>query len=123
MLTPQQESTLTSGGDSFDHFHSADRVVTQGTVHDLQSVLREREVSGNYTVVDSDDIILCMAPSTISLPKAKNGREFEVVAASTSSVLCICYGSDLIYGESSVMFTSVGMALRFKAIISGWILV
>lgn len=123
MLTPQQESTLTSGGDSFDHYHSQDRTVTQRTAHDLQSVLREREVAGIYAVTDSDDVLLCTAPATISLPKSKNGRELEVVAAATDSVLCLCSGSDRVYGESSVLLTVLGMALHFKAISGGWILI
>lgn len=123
MLTPQQESTLTSGGDSFDHFHSADRVVTQRTVRDFHSILRERNVSGSYVLTDSDDVLLCTSTATIQFPLAKNGREFEVVLLGAGPVTCICASTDLVYGAASVVLDLPGTALHFKAISGGWILI
>ena len=122
MLDPVQESSLISGGDNFDHWHSSDRVPTHATLQRLQQLTRQTEVTGSYTVVDGDDLILCPTGATIAFPLAKNGREIEVVMTGTIQVIITLAGTDLIYGESSVLIEVQSTALRFKAVSGGWIL-
>ena len=123
MLDPVQESSLVSGGDSTDHWHSSDRVPTHATVQRLQQLLKQTTVSGSYTVVDADDIILCPTGATIVFPRARNGQEIEVVMTGTIQVIINLDGPDLIYGESSVLIEVQGTALHFKAVTGGWILI
>ena len=123
MLDPVQESSLVSGGDNFDHWHSSDRVPTHATLQRLQQLVRQTSVTGTYTVVDGDDIILCATGATITFPLAKNGREIEVVMTGVIQVIINFTGTDLIYGESSVLLEVQGTALHFKAVAGGWILI
>lgn len=123
MLTPRQESDLTSAGDNFDHWHSSDRAPTQATLHQLSQLTSQRDVTGNYTVVESDDIILCPSAATIAFPLANAGREIEVVMTGTQAVTVSLAGADLIYGEGSVLIEVQGTALRFKAIAGGWVFI
>lgn len=123
MIDPRTESELTSGGDCFAHWHSADRVRTHDDVLRLQELLYEHSVSGTYAITDQDDILLCATGGTLTLPLAKNGREFEVVMTGTTNVTVNLTGTDLIYGAASVLLNAQGMALHFKAVPGGWVLI
>jgi hypothetical protein len=79
--------------------------------------------SATYTVSPTDDILLCSIVTTIIFPIAKNGREIEVVMTGVGDVTVNLAGTDLIYGETSVLLNVQGMALHFKAITGGWILI
>lgn len=122
MLTAQQESTLTSGGDSFDHYHSEDRRVTQQTVRDLQNSLTQSTAGAVYSITASDDLVLCPDVANITLPLSKLGRMFYVVRTGAGLVTCTCSGTDLIYGAASTTLTALGESKYFVAIPGGWVL-
>jgi hypothetical protein len=123
MIDPHHEAALVNGGDCFSHWHSTDRVVDHGTLQQLQQLVRETDVTTTpYTVTPSDDILLCGIAATVTLPLAKNGREIEVIQTGTSNVTVNLAGADTIYGSTSVLLNAQGMALRFKAITGGWVL-
>jgi hypothetical protein len=124
MIDPHHEAALVNGGDCFSHWHSTDRVVDHGTLQQLQQLVRETNVSTSpYTVTASDDILLCSAAGSVNFPLAKNGREIEVVMTGTGNVTVNFAGTDTIYGSTSVLLNVQGMALHFKAVSGGWILV
>ena len=119
-----QEAVLTGGADCFIHWHSADRVLDHGSLQQLQQVARETSVATTpYVVTASDDILLCSVATTVTFPLAKNGREIEVVMSGTGNVTVNFAGTDTVYGSASVLLNVQGMALRFKAITGGWILI
>ena len=123
MLDTYQEAVLTGGADCFIHWHSSDRVVDHGTLQQLQQIARETSVTTTpYVVTASDDILLCTIASTVTFPLAKNGREIEVVMTGTGNVTVNFSGTDTMYGNTSVLLNAQGMALRFKAITGGWVL-
>lgn len=123
MIEPRIEAELTNGGDCFAHYHSSDRVRTHDDVLRLQELLYEHSVSGTYAVTEQDDILLCATGGTLTLPLAKTGREFIVVMTGTTNVTVSLTGSDLLYGASSILLNAQGMALHFKAVAGGWVLI
>ena len=123
MIDTSQESQLVSGGDCQLHWHSIDRVVRHEDVEQAQAILRQRSVSGTYTITDKDDILLCATGGTLTLPLARAGREFEVVMTGTTGVTVNLTSPDEIYGETSVLLSIQGTALHFKATTGGWIIV
>lgn len=123
MIDPRIEAELTNGGDCFSHWHSSDRIVDHDDIMRSQELLYQHSVSGTYSVTDQDDILLCATGATLTLPLAKTGREFIVVMTGTTNVTVNFTGTDLIYGESSVLIEQQGTALHFKATTGGWILV
>lgn len=118
-----QESQLTGGGDCPLHWHSVDRLVRHDDVTQAQAILRQRMVTGTYTVTEKDDILLCPTGGTLTFPLARSGREFEVVMTGTTNVTVNLTSPDLIYGSSSVLLNIQGMALHFKATVGGWIII
>lgn len=118
-------NSLTGGGDSFDHYHSTDRIPTHDTLQQIHQLDTKRTVStATYTVVEQDDILLCSVNSVVSFPASKaNGREIEVVMTGGNALTVDLAGSDTIFGEGSVLLEIVGTALRFKSISGGWILI
>jgi len=122
VLTPQQESTLTSAGDSFDHYHSSDRVVTHQTLRDLQQQVAITTAPSVYAVVFEDDVILCPVATALQLPPAKVRRQFSVVRTGAGNVVCTCAGTDTVFGAPSVTLTTLGQTFNFMAVPGGWIL-
>lgn len=123
MLTYEQESSLTSRGDNFDHHHSSDRVMTQDSLHQLHQIARVSSQTSPYTLSEKDDIVMLPLGGIIILPEARNGGEFEVIMSGTAVITIQLSGSDLIYGETSVIMNTQGTALRFKAISGGWVII
>lgn len=123
MIDQFQENQLLSGGDCQLHWHSLDRVVRHEDLEQTQAIMRQRSVSGTYTITDTDDILLCASGGTLTLPLAKAGREFEVVMTGTDPVAVNLSGSDKVYGKTSVLIEEQGTALRFKAVAGGWVLI
>jgi len=117
-------SSLTGGGDSFDHYHSSDRTPTHDTLQRLHELDTKRTVSTDpYTVQSSDDILLCQG-GTVNFPASKgNGREIEVVMMTSTNVLVQLAGTDAVCDETSVLIEEQWTALRFKSITGGWILI
>lgn len=123
MINPSHESQLTNGGDCPLHWHSSDRVVRHDDVTQGQAILRQRDVSGTYTITEKDDILLCASGGTVTLPLAKGGREFEVVMIGATNVTVATTSPDLVYGASTVLMNVLGMALHFKATSGGWLII
>ena len=122
MLTPQQEATLTNGGDNFDHWHSSDRQVTQQTLRQLQQLTNIVTAPAIYTVTTLEDIILCPVATVLQLPTSKQGMQFSVVRTGSGAVVCHRAGTDTIFGATNVTLTTLGEAFNFVAIPGGWIL-
>lgn len=125
LLNDFQEQQLIGGGDTLLHFHLSDRIPTHDTLVQLEVVATRRTVTTDpYTVTEADDLLLCPSGGTINFPASKNnGREFEVVMTGTDPVTVVLDGSDLVYGESSVLLEQQGTALRFKSVSGGWVFI
>lgn len=87
-----------------------------------QHVVEGKAGNGTYTVLDTDELLLSTG-GTITFPLSTVDREIEVVMTTTVNVTINLAGSDLIYSELSVLMNSKGMALHFKGISGGWILI
>lgn len=115
---------LTDGGDCQLHYHQLDRTPRQDTVHGLQMVTRVREVSTDQTLTSNDDIMLCSATCTLTLPPAYGGREFEVIKNFSGGQVTVSLTSpDTIFGNSSILLYNKGTALHFKAISNGYVII
>lgn len=127
MLTEQQESSLVSGGDNFDHWHSSDRVLDRSSLLTLQSLARAYETNDSITVSDTMDYVIVDTSAsdvTITLPRSHNGREIEIMKNATENFLKILTTSpDKVLGESEIRVYNYGTSLRFKSISTGWIIV
>lgn len=127
MLTAQQESSLVSGGDCFEHWHSSDRARTHSDLEQLQQLASVVTVTSDFTVRTGTDFVLAdtsLSDLTVTLPRSADGVEMEVVKVATPNILTIALtGADLIYGQSSVLVYNIATALRFKSITGGWILI
>jgi len=117
------QDDLVNGGDCHLHYHQSDRTPRQDTIHGLQLVTRTRVVSTSQSILRDDDIVEVSALATVTLPIANNGREFQIVMTGAGNVTVQLSGTDLIYGNTSVLMNVQGMSLRFKAITGGWILI
>lgn len=124
MLSPEQESRLTSGGDSPDHWHSTDRLRVHsdiGALEALENVVTP--TSGAYSVGPTDNFILANNAGPYTLPLAKSGRIIEIVMTTATPVVVDFSGSDELYGETSLLVEERGTAIRLKAISGGWIII
>ena len=111
---------LISGGDTRLHYHLEDRV-TNGQ---LQAAMRVGTVTGNYTLTDKDDIIKVTATATITLPRAKSGREYELIIYAAGVTLTVVpTGTDTIMGTTSLVAYARYTALHLKALSSDWVLI
>ena len=124
-LDPIQESSLVSGGDCFEHWHSSDRTPTHDTVLQYQSLATVRSVTTDVTVDDRWDYILVDTSTgnrTVTLPLANNGREIEVIKATAANKVTILpSGADTIIGATGVIIQSRFDAIRLKAVHgTGW---
>lgn len=116
-MTPEQEASLTSGGETTLHSHPF-------TVnHDLLMRLNELEkvvqVSADYTVQADDDILLLTAFSafTITLPFTKGGKRVIIILiAGNKNVTVQPQSGETINGASSVTVGTLYSPLRLKAI-------
>ena len=117
--------TLLNGGDCHLHYHQFDRTPRQDTLHGLQAVTRVTEgVTTDLTLSDSDDIVICDSPCTITLPLARGGREFEVVKNFDGNQLIILPTlPDTLLGKCAVLVYNKGTALHFKSTSGGYILI
>ena len=126
MLTIEQESRLTSGGDSPDHWHSSDRQRSHSDLETLQGLTIVKSFTATGDIPYGVDIAMVDTTSasvTMALPVARSGLEIEVVKTVASNTLQIdTSGADTVFGETSVVLFEPGSALRFKAIAGGWIL-
>jgi len=127
VFTDRQESALTSGGDCFDHWHSADRVLTHDDVANLQSLDNILNVSSDVSLADQCDLVIVdtsVSNVTLTLPRASNGREVEIMKNAPANYLSIkTVGTDKILGDIELRVYNYGTSLRFKAMQTGWIII
>lgn len=126
-MDASQEAALINGGDCFSHWHSEDRVPSQDFLHGLHAVSAQSPVSANATLTGSEDFILVDTSAgnvTVTLPRAINGTEVEIMKKYLANTLIILpQGSDTILLTTGVTIQSGGASLRFKAIGSDWRLI
>ena len=125
MLTARQESTLTSGGDSFDHWHSSDRIKSHDDISAYQRLANVNAVSSDFTATTNTDFVIVdtsLGNIAVTLPPALNGKEIEVMKNAAANTLYIRPASlNLILGATELKVYNYGTSLRFKAINNGWI--
>lgn len=125
MISPFQEELLTNQGDCPLHYHVTDRTPTHDTVSGIQASTNQVTPTGStYAVTDKDDHILCYQTMTVTLPRSRGGREYEVTFLGTSGMVTVVpTGTDTILGYASVYLSVYGTSLRFKSIAGGWIII
>lgn len=90
----------------------------------LQSVVNQQTPTvATYTVLPSDDIVLSGPATSVIFPVAAHGREIQVVQTTATNVIIVLATGDTIFGQTTVTMTQLGMSLRFKATLGGWILI
>ena len=119
-----QEQLLVGGGDTFLHYHLADRATNAG----LQSDLRQSAIaSASYAAQQFDDILVCDTTSAaiaITLPPARNGKELIVVFnAGTNAITITPNSGDTIESTASLLLTTVKSSAHLKALGTNWKLI
>lgn len=127
MLTPQQEHALTNSGDCFDHWHSSDRQARYEDLAAYQQLALLTMAPGDLAIGDKVDFVLADTSTqnvTITLPKAKAGRELSITKVSPSNQLKIqTSGGDKIHGSDGILVYNYGTSLKLKAVPLGWIII
>ena len=119
-MTPEQEASLTQGGDCFSHYHSEDRIPTQDFLHGLQMVARVVQKSANFTASLRDDYTLVTTTSgiiTVTLPKANSNRVLVFVrVAGANKFTLVRSGTDTINGAATLDVTTSYSPVRLLAL-------
>lgn len=120
MLTPQQESSLTSGGDCFEHWHSEDRKVTHDDSVVLTSLEKTQEFSSGTHSVDKDTDYVLVTTSggsaTINLPSPSTLRKITVIKVGVPNTVTIATPSGTINGAATLALTTAYAVAVLKAI-------
>lgn len=125
-VTPEQESSLISGGDCFAHYHSEDRRPTHSLLQGLNEIASRVQISGNFTLTGDENYVLVDTRAgnvTITLPKAKNQLEIEILKQYSPYSIIIQPGNivDTILKQTNpVTLSTVNASLRFKAMGIDW---
>jgi hypothetical protein len=123
-MTEQVPNDLIGGGDCFLHYHSEDRKPTQDLLQGLQGVASQVPLSGVAQLRGSEDFIAVDTSSsdaTITLPKAINGREIEIMKLyPTYTITFLPQGTDTILNTAGATLSTGNASLRFKAIGTDW---
>lgn len=122
-MRPENDASLTGGGDCFSHWHSSDRQATQDLLHGLQGTCKTKSVSATYQINPDDDVIMVSGATTVTLPRAKNGQEYTVVRTGVSTVTINTASPDTVMGLSTLNLTTQWAARTFKAISGGWVII
>ena len=126
-MNTRDEQELTGQGPTWLHYHPDDRTPTHDTLIRLQALQKFVTASGDYSVSDKDDFVLADTSAgniTVTLPRAADGREFEVVKTAAPGVVTVVpTGTDTILGTTGVTATAQWTALHFKATNGNWILI
>jgi len=124
MLDQRSEQELTGGGDTRLHYHLEDHQTNAS----LQQLARQNSVTTTpYAVTASDDFLLVdtsTAPAVVTLPQARNGKEYEIVKMTSdpNTVTIVPASPDTVLGSASgVIISNQYDALRVKAVSGGWI--
>jgi len=119
-VTPEQEASLTQGGDCFSHYHSEDRIPTQDFLHGLQMAARVVQKSANFTASLRDDYTLVTTTSgiiTVTLPKANSNRVLVFVrVAGANKFTLVRSGTDTINGAATLDVTTSYSPVRLLAL-------
>jgi len=119
-LNDDQAALLTGGGDCFLHYHSSDQELTDRSIRQFQQRTMVREVTGDYTVTPSDNVVV-ISDGDVVLPAAKNGIEFIIVNSGVTPVSISFSSGDTLFGNTSATLSSIGDSLHFKALKGKWI--
>jgi hypothetical protein len=99
-------------------------LVTQELIDQVQSAMQVRKVNQSYLANYNDNIILVdtsLANLTVTLPLAKNGKEFIIVKGSASNGLTVQFsGADKMFGLGNISMLELGTR-RLKSIPGGYI--
>jgi hypothetical protein len=121
-----QEAELTGLNDCLLHWHSSDRAQTQDTINQQQQVTSAVTATVSRTLTTNDNVIAADTTSgnvTLTLPIARNGKEFiivKIIAANTLTILPS--GTDTINGAASLAITIRWTSIWLKAVSGGWLI-
>lgn len=120
----QRVRELISGGDTFAHWHSEDRVPTQNFLHGLQQLMSQKAVSTNTTLSSKNDIVFVDTSAgdvTITLPNGAQGEEYTIVKLGATNKLIITSVAPLtVNGRVSVSYTTALSARTYKLNGTNW---
>lgn len=117
-----QWGELVGGGDTLQHYHLADRATNAG----LQSALRIRTAAITGTVLAEDDVVIADTSSgaiTLTLPPARNGKEYELVLSGTNTLTITPAAGDTFMGDVNAVVSVNKTALHIKATTQNWIVI
>lgn len=121
MIDPRSEYELVGGGDTLLHYHLADRATNAGLQKDARVV---QVSSSTYSATFADDFIVLdtsLSAITVTLPLSRNGREIEIILnVGPNKVTVLPQSGETIMGSADAVLTTVGTAIRFKAIGTNW---
>lgn len=116
-LNTEEVRQLTGFSECYLHVHPR-HVIDADDVTNSQSARKIIEVSANYTVLPTDEIVLVDTTAgnvTIMLPHSDFKKEFQVVKVSSANkVIILPTSPDTILDDTGVEITSVFTSLNFK---------
>lgn len=119
-LTPEQESSLTSAGDCFQHYHSSDRLRTHDEARQLVSLeVTESFANGTSMVSPNTDYVIVNSAAgnaTINLPQPVKRLSITVLRTSAANSVTIQSPSGTINGVATFSLTGAFGFAKFKAI-------
>lgn len=126
MLSPHDESALTSGQDNTLHSHSFDRQITHASLEQMQAIEKVFGPTADYTATYQDDILpvdSTLAPVNITLPFSKAQRELIVVRVKGANTVTITAAvGDTVNGAASISITTSYAPRRIKSLPGlGWV--
>ena len=120
MLTPEQESSLVSQGDCYEHYHSSDRLITSEDCITLNAIERSASfVKGTHSIPSDAAYVLANSGSgnvNLTLPNPSKKLSVTVIKTSVSNSVIISSPSGAINGVASYTLTSAFQTAKFKAI-------
>lgn len=91
----------------------------------LQEIEVVKYISGNYQVEYRDDILVVdssAATVTVTLPKARGGKVFQILKQSAANTVVIVPSvGDTILGQSSFVLSEKNQTRRMKAVKNGYL--
>lgn len=123
-LTALEKDQLTNGGLCAIHQHEVN-LAEHRHIDSLQELEVVVTVTADHLAQYREDIIIAdttLASITITLPKARGGKLFQIVKASAANTLTVNFSNgDTMFGSTSVVLTDLGSSKRLKSISTGYI--
>ena len=120
MLTPEQESSLVSQGDCYEHYHSSDRLITSEDGITLNAIERSASfVNGTHSIPSDVAYVLANSGSgnvNLTLPNPSKKLSVTVIKTVAGNSVIISTPSGTINGVASYTLTSAIQTAKFKAI-------